>query len=45
MPKKYNQETTLTAEVKSGDNVFDFDLTSKMTVGQASATRPPLTGL
>jgi hypothetical protein len=29
VPTKYNTETTLTRDVQSGDNVFDFDLQSK----------------
>jgi hypothetical protein len=29
LPAKYNRKTTLTADVKSGDNEIDFDLTSK----------------
>lgn len=29
VPAKYNSATTLTAVVKEGDNVFDFDLESK----------------
>ena len=29
VPRKYNQETTLTADVKSGDNDLPFELTSK----------------
>jgi hypothetical protein len=29
IPAKYNTESTLTAEVKEGDNTFDFALTSE----------------
>lgn len=29
VPAKYNMNSTLTAEVKAGDNTFDFPLTSK----------------
>lgn len=29
LPKKYNQETELTAKVERGSNTFDFDLQSK----------------
>ncbi|EDL57892.1 carboxypeptidase-like regulatory domain-containing protein [Gimesia maris] len=29
IPAKYNNKTELTAEVKEGDNSFDFDLKSK----------------
>lgn len=29
IPKKYNKETTLTADVKEGSNTFDFKLESK----------------
>ncbi|MGL4464442.1 MAG: hypothetical protein ACRC1K_20000 [Planctomycetia bacterium] len=29
IPKKYNTETELNVEVKSGSNTFDFDLKSK----------------
>ncbi|MCA9014015.1 MAG: hypothetical protein KDA77_01675 [Planctomycetaceae bacterium] len=29
IPAKYNTKSTLTEEVKAGDNVFDFKLTSK----------------
>lgn len=29
IPAKYNSKTTLTAEVKEGDNVLDFPLESK----------------
>ena len=29
IPAKYNTNSTLTEEVKAGDNVFDFELTSK----------------
>ena len=28
IPNKFNMNSELTADVKSGDNVFDFDLTS-----------------
>lgn len=29
VPSEYNQKTTLTADVKAGENTFDFDLKSK----------------
>jgi len=29
LPKKYHSATVLTAEVKPGDNIIDFDLTTK----------------
>jgi len=29
VPAKYNDKTELTAEVKEGDNTFNFDLKSK----------------
>ncbi|MBA2114332.1 carboxypeptidase-like regulatory domain-containing protein [Bremerella alba] len=29
LPSKYNQRTTLTADVKEGENTFDFSLDSK----------------
>jgi hypothetical protein len=29
LPKKYHEQTELTAEVKPGSNTFDFDLTSQ----------------
>lgn len=29
IPAKYNTKSTLTEEVKAGDNTFDFELTSK----------------
>ena len=29
IPAEYNAKTTLTADVKAGDNVFDFELKSK----------------
>jgi len=39
LPKRYHDETELSAEVKAGENIFDFDLTSSP--GEVPTKAPP----